>query len=76
MARVTPREIMQSIRDHAQGQADQGKRQQRQHVGSYTSESDRAPRPMYCRAKADPRDRYWRALGKQVRAGARITVRG
>lgn len=79
MAKATPREIMQSLKDHALTQDDQGKAPQRhanRGLVAHTSTGDpRVKRPMLNRKKADPRDLYWVALGKQVAAGARITVR-
>lgn len=78
MSKVTPREIAQSLKAHAEDAGQGARRHLNRGPQNHTSESDRAPRPMFNRRKADPRDRFWRALGKQVAqgAGVRLTVRG
>lgn len=79
MGKATTREINQSVTDSADQRSNTqtGDRNGRKTLG-HTSDSANSRLPMYCRATADPRDKFWCVLGKQVRHGAavRITVRG
>lgn len=79
MPKVQAREVIKSETDHPQDLVDLALRRQsaRGPVG-HTSESPQQPPTMYNRQTADPRDKFWRSLGKQVRqgAGVRVTVRG
>lgn len=77
MGKATAREISKSVQEHADQGGEGSNRRTTPRFGSYTSESPQAPVPMLNRRKADPRDLYWIALGKQVRqgVGVRLTVR-
>lgn len=78
MPKVGQREIIKSVHDHAEPQASTPKRHVNRGPVSHTSTGDpRQQRPLLNRRKADPRDLYWVALGKQVGHGAavRLTVR-